>query len=478
MNTSIRFAARGLTLVALAALTACASLAPEYTRPAAPVPEAWPSASAAVAAGAAALPDGRAFVADARLRRTIELALDNSRSLRLALLAIEQARASYRIQAADQLPTLSATGAQSASRTPAEASSSGQVLHTRTYSANIGVSAFELDLFGRVRNLSESALESYLATEEAARSTRIALVAEVATAWLTLQADQAQLALARSTLDSQRRTYELTRQRHALGSDSALTLAQAQTSVEAARRDAAAYEATVAQDLNALRLLVGADLPADALPPAADPGAEATALVALPAGLPSALLQRRPDVIAAEHSLKAANADLGAARAAMFPTIQLTASSGTASRSLSDLFKGGAWSFAPSVSLPIFDGGATRAGVAQAEAARSIQVATYEQTVQTAFREVADALAVRATIAERLDAQAALVDASKRAWRLADARWKAGAASYLDALDAQRTLYAAQQTLLTLRLAEQSNRVRLFEVLGGEWGAASATAAS
>jgi len=467
MNTSIRFAARGLTLVALAALTACANLAPEYSRPEAPVPAAWPQGTAA----GSALPDGRDVVTDTRLRRTIELALDNSRSLRLKLLAIEQARAAYRIQAADRLPTLNATGAQSASRTPAEASSSGQIVHSRTYSANIGVSAFELDLFGRVRNLSESALESYLATEEAARSTRIALVAEVATAWLTLQSDQAQLALSRSTLDSQRTTYELTRQRHALGADSALTLAQAQTSVEAARRDVAAYEATVAQDLNALRLLVGAELPADALPPDAAPGAEATALVAVPSGLPSTVLQRRPDVIAAEHSLKAANADLGAARAAMFPTIQLTAATGSASRSLSDLFKGGAWSFAPSVSLPIFDGGATRAGVAQAEAARAIQVATYEQTVQTAFREVADALAVRATIAERLDAQAALVDASERAWRLADARWKAGAASYLDALDAQRTLYAAQQTLVTLRLAEQSNRVRLFEVLGGGWGA-------
>ncbi|MBZ8143590.1 transporter, partial [Rubrivivax gelatinosus] len=356
-------------------------------------------------------------------------------------------------------------GGQSASRTPAQASSSGQVVHARSYSANVGVSAFELDLFGRVRNLSDAALESYLATEEAARSTRIALVAEVANAWLTLQADQAQLALARQTLASQRQTYEMTARRRELGADSALTLAQAQTSVEAARRDAAAYEATVAQDLNALRLLVGTDVPADCLP-AAEAGSSAAALVAVPEGLPSTVLQRRPDVLAAEHKLKAANADVGAARAALFPTIQLTASAGSASRSLGELFKGGAWSFAPSISLPLLDGGAARAGVDQARAALAIQFATYEQTVQTAFREVADALAVRASIGERLDAQAALVDADDRAWRLAQARWQGGAASYLEVLDAQRSLYAAQQTLISLRLAEQSNRVRLFEVLG------------
>ncbi|MGC4076920.1 MAG: efflux transporter outer membrane subunit [Rubrivivax sp.] len=474
MNTTTRLATRGLTLLAAAALAACANLAPDYTRPAAPVPAAWP---AATVSGAETLPDGRDFVADARLRRTIERALANSRSLRLSLLAIEQARAAYRIEAADRLPTLKASGAQSASRTPAEASSSGQVVQSRSYSANVGIAAFELDLFGRVRNLSDAALESYLSTEEAARSTRIALVAEVANAWLTLQADQQQLALARRTLDSQRQSYEMTRQRRALGADSALTLAQAQTTVEAARRDAAAYEATVAQDLNALRLLVGADVPAEDLP-AGEAAADAAALVTVPAGLPSTLLQRRPDVLAAEHKLKAANADVGAARAALFPSIQLTAATGTASRSLGELFEGRAWSFAPSISLPIFDGGAARAGIAQARAAEAIQLASYEQTVQTAFREVADALAVRATIAERLDAQAALVDASERAWRLADARWKAGAASYLDALDAQRTLYAAQQTLVTLRLAEQSNRVRLFEVLGGEWDSAARTPAS
>ncbi|MBK1715435.1 efflux transporter outer membrane subunit, partial [Rubrivivax gelatinosus] len=415
-------------------------------------------------------PDGRAFVTDERLRRTVALALDESRSLRLALLAIEQARAAYRIEAADRLPTVNASGGQSASRTPAQASSSGQVVHARSYSANVGVSAFELDLFGRVRNLSDAALESYLATEEAARSTRIALVAEVANAWLTLQADQAQLALARQTLASQRQTYDMTARRRELGADSALTLAQAQTSVEAARRDAAAYEATVAQDLNALRLLVGTDVPADCLP-AAEAGSSAAALVAVPEGLPSTVLQRRPDVLAAEHKLKAANADVGAARAALFPTIQLTASAGSASRSLGELFKGGAWSFAPSISLPLLDGGAARAGVDQARAALAIQFATYEQTVQTAFREVADALAVRASIGERLDAQAALVDADDRAWRLAQARWQGGAASYLEVLDAQRSLYAAQQTLISLRLAEQSNRVRLFEVLGGEWGA-------
>lgn len=455
---------RWCAVAAAASLTACANLAPTYERPAAPVPAAWPQ-PASPGADAGTL-GWRGLVQDDRLRGTIELALANSRGLRLAVLAVEQARTAYQIESAAAGPTVTATAAQSAARTPAQTSSSGQVQHSRSFSVGLGATAWEIDLFGRVRNLQDAALETYLATDEARRSTQLALVAEVANAWLALAADQSQLALARQTLDSRRRSLELTRQRRDAGADSGLALAQAQTGVESARRDVAAYEAQVQQDLNALQLLVGAALP-PALWPAQQPAGAVAALVAVPAGLPSAVLQQRPDVMAAEHRLKATHADIGAARAALYPRISLTASAGTASRSLGDLFKGGAWSFAPSVSLPIFDGGAAQAGVRSAEVGREIALAGYEQAVQTAFREVADALATRATLAERLDAQRALVDATQRSFDLADARWKAGASSYLEVLDAQRSLLAARQALISLQQVEQANRITLFKVLGG-----------
>jgi len=484
------------TLPALAALAAalllagCANLAPSYQRTDAPVPATFAQAGATpagtadatlTASATTALPDWQALVREPRLRQTIALALDHSRSLRLAVLAIEQARTSAGIADAARLPTVTANGAQAASGTPALASSSGQAVRTRSYSANLGVSAFELDFFGKARNLSDAALETLLSTEAAQASTRLTLVADVASAWLTLAADQAQLALARATLDSQTRTHDTTLRRQQLGADSALAVAQARTALEAARRDVAACETQVQQDRNALRLLVGAEVPEALLPdaplPAAaapgtaatpgTPAAEATALVAVPADLPSEVLRRRPDVLAAEHALKAAHADIGAARAALYPSIRLTGAAGTASRHLGELFQGGAWSFAPSISLPVFDGGAARAGVRAAELARDAQLASYERTLQTAFREVADALALRAGLAARQQAQDALVDAARRSLDLASARWQGGAASFLDVLDAQRTLYAAQQAQITLRLAEQGNRLTLYKALGG-----------
>lgn len=466
-----------LSVLALAALlSACTNLAPIYQRPAAPVSTTWPEVAAAapvaVANSSVAELHWRDFVSDERLRRTIARALENNRDLRQAVAAIEQARAVYRIESAAQWPTLVASGSQSTTRTPAQANNSGQSTTVRSYRAGVGVSAFELDFFGRVASLKDAALHSFLQTEEAGRNTQIALVADVASAWLTLAADRAQLALARETLASEHRTYEMTRQRRALGADSSLTVAQVQTSVEAARRDVASYETQVQQDINALTLLVGTRVPEDWLPQAADGAATAAAstlLVGVPAGLPSSVLQQRPDVLAAEHALQAANADIGVARAALYPSITLTASAGTASTSLGELFQGGTWSFAPGISLPIFDGGAVRAGVQQAQAAQAMQLAAYEKTVQTAFREVADALAARATFTERLAAQQDLVDASNRAYTLADASWKGGASSYLEVLVAQRALYAAQQTLITLRQAEQANRVTLFKVLGGGW---------
>ena len=477
--TSFRFAPVALATTLLLALSGCANLAPDYSRPSAPVPDNWtaPSAAAETASAPSLTADTawRDVIRDPRLQSTISLALNNSRSLRLAVLAIEQAKATYQIQDAATLPTVNASASQTASHTPAQASSTGAAYTTHTYSAALGVSAYELDLFGRVRNLKASALESYFQTEAAQRSTRLSLIAEVANAWLTLSADQAQLALARDTLASQEATYMLGRQRMALGADSALTLAQTQTSVESARRDVAAYEAQVQQDVHALNLLVGATVP-DALLPDAGLDGNTAAVLTVSADVPSALLQRRPDVVAAEHALKASYADIGAARAAMFPSISLTASAGTSSTSLNNLFKGGAWSFAPSVSLPIFDGGANRATVRKAEVARDIQVATYEQTIQTAFSEVADALSVRATLSRRLAAQQALVDAWQRSYDLSQVRYKMGADDYLTVLDAQRSLYSARQSLITLQQTDLANRITLFKVMGGGWATSGQSA--
>jgi multidrug efflux system outer membrane protein len=348
-------------------------------------------------------------------------------------------------------------------------SNTGSAAVTHEYSAQMGLSSYEVDLFGRVQNLQDEALEDYLALTETRRSTQVSLVAEVATAWLTLAADNERLHLAQETLRSQQVTYQLTQRSHALGGSSGLSVAQAQTTVESARADAAAYESQILQDRNALRLLVGSDFPDELLP-----GANlesAAALVQVPAELPSSLLQRRPDVLAAEHTLKSANIDIGAARAAFFPSISLTANSGASSSALSGLFKSGsgAWTFAPSISLPIFDAGSNRATLDSAKVEREIQVQTYQQTVQSAFKEVADALAIRSTLNRRITAQQALTDASRKSFELSDALYRGGSQSYLEALDAQRSLYSAQQDLITLRLTEQSNRVTLYKVLGGGW---------
>jgi outer membrane protein, multidrug efflux system len=515
----VRSASLAAALAASLGLSACAQLAPAYSTPAAPIPAAWPEAPAmvqesALSAGAvvsarrpgasagaspAASPgaspaasaaasatdspaaagsadagsadasaqadDVSTVITDPQLREVIRLALNNNRDLRIAALNIEQARATYRIQAAAQLPTLTGSASDTVKRTPAQANG-GQASLARQYGVEVGVTAWELDLFGRVRDLKDAALESYLNTEEAQRSSRLSLIAEVATAWLTLSADQAQWELAQQTLQSQQQTYERTLQSQQLGGASALTVAQARTTVESARNSVASSAAQVQQDRNALTLLVGATVPAQWLPAAMTP-TPAAQLQLPPQGLPSTVLQRRPDVLAAEHLLKAAHANIGAARAALFPTISLTATAGTASTALSDLFKGGAWSFIPSVSLPIFDGGSSRASLASAQAAQQIQLATYEKTVQTAFSEVADALAVRASLAERLEAQQALVDAYQQAYTLADARFRRGADSYLTVLDAQRSLFSARQTLVTLRLLDQTNRITLYKVLGG-----------
>ncbi|QLL16256.1 efflux transporter outer membrane subunit [Pseudomonas chlororaphis] len=453
----------------LALLGGCINLAPEYQRPEAPVAEQWLPGSKTSTGEVAADIHWQQFFTDSRLARLQALALANNRDLRLASLNIEKAQAQYRIQRATLFPAIDAGVSGTHARTPASSSSSGVATTSHDYSAQLGLSSYELDVFGRLRNLKDEALEAYLSLAETRRSTQISLVAEVATAWLTLAADNELLRLAQETLRSQQATYELTRRSHALGGSSGLALAQAQTTVESARGDAAVYASQILQDRNALRLLVGSEIPDELLPGASLQSA--ALLVRVPDELPSSLLQRRPDVLAAEHTLKSANIDIGAARAAFFPSISLTANAGSASSALSGLFKAGsgAWTFAPSISLPLFDAGSNRATLDAAKVEREIQVQTYQQTVQSAFKEVADALAERSTLDERLDAQQALTDASRKSFELADALYRGGSQSYLEALDAQRSLYSAQQDLISLRLAEQSNRVTLYKVLGGGW---------
>lgn len=460
-----------LTLLSAALLlSGCINLAPDYQQPEAPLPQQWPSASTSQFGQASIDLGWRQFIVDQRLRQVIEQSLQNNRDLRVALLNVEKARALYRIQHAELLPAISLDGSGSHSNTPADLNGGDSAVTSHQNSVALGFSNYELDLFGRLRNLSDAALEDYLSLEETRRSTQISLISEVANAWLTLAADSALLELANSTLTSQQASYDLQQRSHALGNTSGLSLAQAQTTVESARVDVAAYQSQVQLDRNALDLLVGATVADDLLPMTLEQNT--AELLEIPAGLPSSLLQQRPDVLAAEHNLKAANADIGAARAAFFPSISLTAAAGTSSSDLSGLFKSGsgAWSFAPNISLPIFNAGSNQANLDAAKSEQAIQLASYEKSLQTAFREVADALAVRSTLKQRLEAQQALTDATARSHDLAEALYRNGASSYLDALDAQRQLYAARQDLISLQLTEQSNRITLYKTLGGGLG--------
>ncbi|MCK9540188.1 efflux transporter outer membrane subunit [Dokdonella sp.] len=407
----------------------------------------------------------RDFFVDARLKKLIARSLDNNRDLRVAVLNVERARAQYRIQRADRVPSLSANAALTRTGSDARVN--------EAYTAGVGIADFELDLFGRVGNLGEAALQQYLATEEARRSTQLALIAEVANTWLALAADQELRRIALATLDSQQASYDLTRQRFKLGAVSALDVSEARTIVEIARADVAHFAGQIAQDGNALTLLVGGPIATDLQPESFV--SEVSGIGALPAGLPSEVLLRRPDVMAAEHRLLGANANIGAARAAFFPSIRLTGSVGSASTELSDLFAGGTrvWSFAPHVTVPIFQGGRLRAALGVATADRDIALARYEQSIQAGFREVADALALSTTLSDQLAARRALLAAATSAHQLAQARYDAGRDSYLNLLVAERTLYAAQQGVVSTRLAEQANRVTLYKVLGGGWNARS-----
>ncbi|MDC8786813.1 efflux transporter outer membrane subunit [Roseateles koreensis] len=449
-----------------AALSACADLAPTYVRPEPAVASAKDSGATSTRAGAArdaADLGWREFFTEPRLGGTIELALANNRDLRVALLNVQSARAQYRIQDAATGPTMTAGAAATRS--------GGTGFASNNFSASANLSAYELDLFGRVKNLNAAALQSYLASDEARRSVQISLVAATANAWLNLAADLEREQLTRQTLASRRQSLTLDTRRHDLGAITGLAMAQSQSSVDSARVDLAALATQVAQDRHALELLLGAALP-DALTPASQESLSAVSLLPeLPAGVPSSVLQRRPDVLQAEHQLQASTANIGAARAALFPRIALTASAGTASTELSGLFKSsnGNWSFGPGLSVPIFDGGGNRANVEIAEVNRDIAVAQYDKAVQTAFKEVRDALIERTMLTERLAAQAALLASSERQLSLARAQFQSGRTGMLEVLDAERSSYAAQQALIALRLTEQNNRIALYKVLGGGW---------
>lgn len=458
------------------ALSAC-SMAPTYERPASPVPASWlegiasPSeASVREAQKTLASSIGwRDFFIDARLQKVIEMTLQNNRDLRVASLNIEKAQAMYRIQRADQLPTVNANGSETTQRLPVSMRSPGQPTISRQYSVGLGVSSYELDFFGRIQSLKNQALEQYWATEQAQKSAQISLVAEVANAYLSLIADRERLGLAKDALKSQQASFELTQRSFSLGVSSELDVRQAQTSVESSRVDVARYTALVAQDQNALTLLVGATVPADLLPEATIE--TVTMLKEVPLGLQSDVLLQRPDVLQAEHALRSANANIGAARAAFFPRISLTGAIGTASLSLSDLFTSGSgmWSFMPQISIPIFDTGRNIAALDVSKAQRDIALAQYEKSIQSAFRDVSDALVQRNTLGDQLQAQRALVQATSESYRLSSARFQQGIDSYMSVLDSQRSMYSAQQGLITTRLSRQTNLVTLYKALGGGW---------
>jgi len=456
-----------LATLCAAVLSACASMAPDYQRPALPVPDRFAVADAGPAAAVPTREIGwREFFTDPKLRDVIDAALGSNRDLRIAALNIERARGLYGVREADVLPTVSAGASETAQRIPETLSTSGRTGVSRQYSVTLGVSAYELDLFGRVRSLRDAALQEYLASEDARRATQIGLVAEVARAYLQLAADQRRLELAQATLASQRSSYDLIRRRFELGVSSDLDVRQAQTTVDAARADVARFTGFVTADRNALALLAGVPLRDEWLP---GDVLVAPTLTELPAGLPSEVLLQRPDVVQAERQLLAANANIGAARAAFYPRISLTASAGTASAALSDLFGAGSgtWAFMPQITLPIFDTGATARGCRSRRAERDIRVAEYEQAIQAGFREVSDALGFRMTLGEQLQAQTDLVGAAEQAHRLSEARYQSGVDDYLGVLDAQRALYAARQGRIGAELEQQLNLVTLYRALGG-----------
>jgi multidrug efflux system outer membrane protein len=457
-----------LLAITVVFLTGC-TMIPKYTRPEAPIPADWPSGPAyqktpaAPAAPVAADLPWREFFAEEQLQAIIATALKNNRDLRVAALNVERARALYRIQRAELLPKVE-TGL-TATKQHVRISGTTGLVTLEEYGVNLGISSWEIDFFGRIRSLGKKALEEYFATAQARRSAQILLVSEVANAYLTLAADRENLKLAQSTLETQQASYKVIRRRFEVGLAPELDLRQAQTRVDAARVDIAQYTERAAQTENALNLLAGSPVPANLLPE------QLSVVKPLPdvaPGTSSEVLLSRPDILQSENLLKAANANIGAARAAFFPRIALTSAIGTASGDLSGLFKSGSfvWNYAPQVVLPIFDA-RTWSALSVTKVDKEIAVAQYEKAIQGAFREVADALARRGTVGDQLEAQQSLLEATAQAYRLSNARYEKGLDIYLNVLDAQRSLYAAQQGLIAIRLAKLANQVRLYAVLGG-----------
>lgn len=460
--------------VALATLTlAGCTLAPKYQQPALPVAQTWPENSAQKNTGHAthvvADIGWREFFRDPRLQQLIGLALTNNRDLRVAILNVAVSQAQYRIQRANLLPQINATGSYTRQQTPGYLLLPGINPVNDQYTLGLGTTSYELDLFGRIRSLKAQALETYFATKEARRNAQISLVTEVAVQYLNeLELDE-QLAVARQTLDSVTSAYDLNQQSYDAGNISELDLRSAEGQVETAKVSIANYEQQRNQAENELVLLVGETLPTH-LPPAQPLNAQKL-LADLPPGLPSDLLQRRPDIIEAEHQLKAANANIGAARAAFFPSIKITADAGFSSQQLSQLFASGSgtWLFNPQITLPIFEAGQNKANLDVANLNQKIEIANYEKVIQTAFREVADALAAKAFLDEQIAGQEKLVQAEQSRYDLSDARYRNGVDNYLGVLLAQQDLYSAQQNLVTLHFSRLSNLINLYQALGGGW---------
>lgn len=456
-----------LSALAVVVLSAC-QLAPEQQAIELPVPDAYASAAQGSGTAAAEL-HWQQFFNNPKLQQLIKLSLANNKDLQIAALNVQRVRALYQIEDSALYPSLDLNASGTRQRLPADLTGTGNAQINQQYSATVGITSYELDFWGKVRNQSEQALQQLYSTEQAQLSSQISLVSELANAWLTYAADQQLLELATHTLHSQQKTLELTEQSYHLGAASALTLQQVKSTVATAKVDIARYQRLVARDKNALDLLTGTQVSADLLPD--QPLSKLLQLPELPAGLPSDLLQQRPDLKAAEHDLLAANANIGIAKAAFFPSISLTANAGSASAELDNLFKGGSgsWSFIPSINLPIFNMGRTQANLEVAEAQQQVALATYQQKIQQAFREVSDSLADREGYVAQLQAQQDLANSNQQSFLLSEARFKQGADSYLQVLDAQRSWYSAQQQLISGQQALLASQISLYKVLGGGW---------
>ncbi len=450
---------RSIAVSSLAlALAACQSMRGPEPAAQANIPQGYTASASGTSAAEQGYKD---FFSDQRLVQVLDLALANNRDLRTAALNIQRAQQQYQITENNQLPTIGASGSVLRQDT---LSSQKPVT---SYNVGLGVTAYELDLWGRVRSLKDNALDSYLATASARDATQIALIGQVAQAWLSYSFSNANLKLADQTLKTQLESYNLNKKRFDVGIDSEVPVRQAQISVETARNDVANYKTQVAQAKNLLNLLVGQQVPDNLMPN--QRVTRITSASAIGSGLPSDLLNNRPDVRAAEYKLSAAGANIGAAKARLFPTISLTGTAGYASTDLSDLFKSGSfvWGLGPSLDIPIFDWGTRKANIKISETEQQIALSDYEKSIQSAFREVNDALAVRQNIGDRLSAQRRLVDATNTTYKLSNARFRAGIDSYLTVLDAQRTSYAAEQGLLLLEQGNLNSQVELYKSLGG-----------